>query len=211
MSLTIQQILQDAKRLSTRLKEHDTTADALLTQAHYVYKQIDAMKQYEDEVKCISEAGRQRPAAELVAGIQQENWRLLELKTENKKLREALEDHQGALEMIMTKYREHVAALLPKERPDPVESFNCDKYTKLLQEKSEKICEMAAVMNRAIQMDDSLHKEEMISKLTVENKGLRELLEISCKNGSLRQSLLGPETDDKSVQTEQAESQADPS
>ncbi|KAG8224823.1 hypothetical protein J437_LFUL002270 [Ladona fulva] len=221
MSLTIQQILQDAKRLSNRLKEHDSTADELLTQAHYVYKQIDAMKQYEDEVKCISEAGRQRPAAELVAGIQQENWRLLELKTENKKLRESLEEHQGALEMIMTKYREHVAALLPKGRPDPVEALKCDKYEKeenrashcinLLLEKSEKICEMAAVMKRAIQLDDSLHKEEMISKLTVENKGLRELLEISCEHGSLRKSLLGPETDDKSVQTEQADSQQDPS
>ncbi|XP_071452723.1 FGFR1 oncogene partner 2 homolog [Hetaerina americana] len=211
MSLTVQQILQDAKRLSSRLKEHDSTADALLNQAHYVYKQIDAMKQYEDEVKCISEAGRQRPAAELVAGIQQENWRLLELKTENKKLREALEDHQGALEMIMTKYREHVNALITKEKPDPIETFNRDKYTKVILEKTEKICEMAAVMNRAIQMDDSLQKEEMISKLTVENKALRELLEISCQNGSLRKSLLSPEMDDKSVQTETSELQTDPS
>lgn len=44
MSLTIQQILQDAKKLSDRLKEHDTAADALLSQTQFVYKQIDAMK-----------------------------------------------------------------------------------------------------------------------------------------------------------------------
>lgn len=44
MSLTIQQILSDAKKLSDRLKEHDTAADALLSQTQSVYKQIDAMK-----------------------------------------------------------------------------------------------------------------------------------------------------------------------
>lgn len=45
MSVTIQQILSDAKRLATKLKEHDTAADALLSQAQFVYKKIDAMKQ----------------------------------------------------------------------------------------------------------------------------------------------------------------------
>lgn len=45
MSLTIQQILSDAKRLASRLKEHDTAADELLTQTQSVYKQLDAMKQ----------------------------------------------------------------------------------------------------------------------------------------------------------------------
>lgn len=45
MSLTIQQILLDAKRLASRLKEHDSAADALLSQTQSVYKQIDAMKQ----------------------------------------------------------------------------------------------------------------------------------------------------------------------
>lgn len=45
MSVTIQQILSDAKRLASKLKEHDTAADALLSQAQFVYKKIDAMKQ----------------------------------------------------------------------------------------------------------------------------------------------------------------------
>lgn len=49
MSLTIQQILLDAKKLSDKLKEHDTAADALLSQTQSVYKQIDAMK----HVSCI--------------------------------------------------------------------------------------------------------------------------------------------------------------
>ena len=31
MSLTVQQLLTDAKRLSTRLRDHDQTADSLIT------------------------------------------------------------------------------------------------------------------------------------------------------------------------------------
>lgn len=45
MSLTIQQILQDAKKLSSKLKEHDSAADVILSQTQSVYKKIDAMKQ----------------------------------------------------------------------------------------------------------------------------------------------------------------------
>lgn len=45
MSLTIQQIIVDAKRLSGRLKERDTATDRLLTQTHAISKKIDAMKQ----------------------------------------------------------------------------------------------------------------------------------------------------------------------
>lgn len=46
-------------------------------------------------------------------------------------------------------------------------------YTfQLIQEQSDKICEMAAVMNKAIQLDEkTIHKEEeLLSRLTTENK-----------------------------------------
>lgn len=45
MSLTIQQIITDAKRLASRLKERDLTADALLNETQVINKKIDAMKQ----------------------------------------------------------------------------------------------------------------------------------------------------------------------
>lgn len=53
MSLTIQQILQDAKKLSSKLKEHDTAADVILSQTQSVYKKIDAMKQVCEQAKYI--------------------------------------------------------------------------------------------------------------------------------------------------------------
>jgi len=45
MSVSVQQILADAKRLAGRLKEHDSSADALLSQAQAMYRQVDTMKE----------------------------------------------------------------------------------------------------------------------------------------------------------------------
>lgn len=45
MSLTIQQIITDAKRLAARIKERDNVADVLLNETHAINKKIDAMKQ----------------------------------------------------------------------------------------------------------------------------------------------------------------------
>lgn len=45
MSVSVQQILADAKRLAGRLKEHDASADALLSQAQAMFRQVDTMKE----------------------------------------------------------------------------------------------------------------------------------------------------------------------
>ena len=96
MSLTVQQLLSDAKRLSTRLRDHDQTADTLITRsnrhsvlskqnsktiltiliyfrAQDVLKQVDAMRQYQEDVDNLNEVAHNRPRAQLVLGIQQEN------------------------------------------------------------------------------------------------------------------------------------------
>lgn len=127
MSLTIQQIILDAKRLAGRLKDHDVAADSVMSQAQCVYKQIDAMKQYQEEVTELNESARQRPHTILVAGIQQENRHLRELMQENRELRIALEEHQNALELIMSKYRQQVSQLVANSKPDV--TVNNDKYT----------------------------------------------------------------------------------
>lgn len=52
---------------------------------------------------------------------------------------------------------------------------------KELQAKAEQISEMAAVMTKAISIDDTAiqAEEERLAELEMENKGLRELLKIS--------------------------------
>ena len=44
MSLTVQQIITDARGLAERLKERDSVADVLLNETHAINKKIDAMK-----------------------------------------------------------------------------------------------------------------------------------------------------------------------
>lgn len=45
MSVSVQQLLADVKRLAGRLKDHDSSADLLLSQAQAMYRQVDAMKE----------------------------------------------------------------------------------------------------------------------------------------------------------------------
>ena len=45
MSLTIDQVLADAKRLVERLRDHDNAADSLIEQSSTLNKRIEAMKQ----------------------------------------------------------------------------------------------------------------------------------------------------------------------
>ncbi|KAJ1522207.1 hypothetical protein ONE63_002515 [Megalurothrips usitatus] len=213
MSVTIQQILSDAKRLASRLKEHDTAADVLLSQTQTVYKQLDAMKQYQEDVNELNEVARQRPHAALVAGIQQENRHLRKLQQENRELRAALKEHQNALELIMSKYRQQTDTLIRQNKMDLTKictSSNIDKVHK----ESEKIAEMAAIMNRVVVMDEesSIHDLESMTQLITENRGLREMLQISRGSFTAMQpdvQQVDPKTAPKEVEDAKAVSKED--
>lgn len=51
-------------------------------------------------------------------GLVQESSQIRELQQENKELRLALEEHQSALELIMSKYREQVYKLVMMNKLD---------------------------------------------------------------------------------------------
>lgn len=179
MSLTVQQLLSDAKRLSSRLRDHDQSADHLISRAQEVLKEVDAMRQYQEDVENLNEVAHNRPRAQLVLGIQQENRHIRTLQQENKELRAALEEHQNALELIMSKYRQHVTRLVNAPHPD---FNNINNYKiQMLAEKTEKVCEMASVMKEAVRVDEEVcnEQQELMARLVTENKGLRELLNIS--------------------------------
>ncbi|XP_018329947.1 FGFR1 oncogene partner 2 homolog [Agrilus planipennis] len=202
MSLTISQIIVDARRLADRLRERDTVADILLNETHAVSKKIDAMKQYQEEVEQLNEVAHQKPNSQLIANIQKENRHLREIQQENRELRAALEEHQTALEHIMSKYRQHTNAQIYNTRIN-FKGLQEQKYFDIIKRQAEKIQEMAAVMERAAKVDEERdYKEgEVMKKLLIENKGLREMLEISCNYGSYNKPLTNT-TEDKFVQTE---------
>ncbi|XP_068046876.1 FGFR1 oncogene partner 2 isoform X2 [Anomalospiza imberbis] len=118
MSCTIEKALADAKALVERLREHDSAAEALIEQTTALNKRVEAMKQYQEEIQELNEVARHRPRSTLVMGIQQENRQIRELQQENKELRTSLEEHQSALELIMSKYREQMFRLLMASKKD---------------------------------------------------------------------------------------------
>ncbi|KAM4676301.1 FGFR1 oncogene partner 2 [Discoglossus pictus] len=183
MSCTVEKVLADAKALVERLREHDGAAEALIEQTTVLNKRVEAMKQYQDEIQELNEVARHRPRSTLVLGIQQENRQIRELQQENKELRTSLEEHQSALELIMSKYREQMFRLLmasKKDDPGIIMKLK-EQHSKELQTHVEKISEMTAVMQHAVEIDDQQGTSEYdrILKLEQENKGLREILQIT--------------------------------
>lgn len=59
----------------------------------------------------------------MIHTINQENPQLREMHSENIRLRASLEDHQRALEHIMTKYREHSQVAILKSKLNLEELF----------------------------------------------------------------------------------------
>ena len=45
MSLSVESIIADARKLVVRLKEHDSSADCLIARTQSLHKQLEAMKQ----------------------------------------------------------------------------------------------------------------------------------------------------------------------
>nr|KAF6368447.1 FGFR1 oncogene partner 2 [Myotis myotis] len=154
---------------------------------------------YQEEIQELNEVARHRPRSTLVMGIQQENRQIRELQQENKELRTSLEEHQSALELIMSKYREQMFRLLmasKKDDPGIIMKLK-EQHSKELQAHIDQITEMAAVMKKAIEIDEQqgCKEQERIFQLEQENKGLREILQIT------RESFLNLRKDDVSENT----------
>ncbi|KAM5263955.1 FGFR1 oncogene partner 2 isoform 1-T1 [Ctenodactylus gundi] len=238
MSCTIEKALADAKALVERLRDHDDAAESLIEQTTALNKRVEAMKQYQEEIQELNEVARHRPRSTLVLGIQQENRQIRELQQENKELRTSLEEHQSALELIMSKYREQMFRLLmASKKDDPgiimklkeqhskidlvhhrnssegffleaprhipgapqlgLERRHLEANQNELQAHVDQITEMAAVMRKAIEIDEQqgCKEQERIFQLEQENRGLREILQIT------RESFLNLRKDDASEST----------
>ncbi|XP_042236875.1 FGFR1 oncogene partner 2 homolog isoform X2 [Homarus americanus] len=181
----LQQVLTDARKLATRLRDHDSSADSLLSQAQGMFKQVESMKEYCEEMNELNEAANNRPRSALIHSIQQENRHIRQLQQENKELRLALEEHQNVMELIMSKYRQQVAKLVTvnSKQMQP----NTQEQAKLAAQ-IERISEMVAVMRKAASLgdDESQQQQRLITALATENKGLREMLNIASLSGSLQ-------------------------
>lgn len=144
----------------------------------------------------------------LIMTIQRESKQLQALERENKELRTALEDHQTAVELIMSKYRMQISQLIQLHQKDVFERTKEEEISSskgntvyeanLIQAHSKKVMEMASVMRKAIEIDENndCQLKIILSQLRTENQGLREMLLIANKSGSV----LSSSEDQKTVQ-----------
>ncbi|KAM6237220.1 suppressor of IKBKE 1 isoform 1-T1 [Porphyrio hochstetteri] len=210
MSCTIEKILTDARTLLERLKEHDAAAESLIDQSAVLHQRVAAMREagaaWAEKVSAGGRRGRAGggaagptavsqqgpgPAAEQAdpsrlrphALLSQENTQIRDLRRENRELWISLEEHQDALELIMSKYRKQMLQLLQGRKGEDAEPVLKVHQANSLEIESQidRICEMGEVMRKAIQVDDDqfFKVQEKLAQLELENKELRELLSIS--------------------------------
>ncbi|RLV90022.1 hypothetical protein DV515_00014565 [Chloebia gouldiae] len=187
MSCTIDKILTDARTLLERLKEHDTAAESLIDQSAVLHRRVAAMR--EAGAGCAEQGpgpaaerpdpSRLRPHVVLA----QENTQIRDLQQENRELWVSLEEHQDALELIMSKYRKQMLQLLEerkREEAEPVLKVH-QANSGEIESQIDRICEMGQMMRKAVQVDDEqfFKVQEKLAQLELENKELRELLLIS--------------------------------
>lgn len=183
MSVTVETLLADAKYLVNRLKDHDSAAEVIAEQAATLKKEMEARNTYQENLLELNKVAGHRARSTLVLGIQQENCAIRSLQQENDELRQSLTDHQNALELIMTKYRQQMMKFTKhQDLQIPGSGYPAEKqYQEENRELMEKIREMAAVMRHAADIDDQAYCKdfEELSRLRTENEILRELLMIS--------------------------------
>ncbi|XP_075377720.1 suppressor of IKBKE 1 isoform X1 [Mycteria americana] len=125
MTCTIEKILTDAKTLLERLKEHDTAAESLIDQSAVLHQRVAAMREAgaawaekgQGAAAERADPSRLRPHVLLP----QENTQIRDLQQENRELWISLEEHQDALELIMSKYRKQMLQLLQGRKGEDAE------------------------------------------------------------------------------------------
>ncbi|KAL7014438.1 hypothetical protein ACKWTF_015925 [Chironomus riparius] len=205
MSTTIEQMILDAKRLANRLKEKEQLADVLSNETERVNYQLDSMRQFQDDINALNILARDRSNADMIHTIHQENPQIREIQQENRQLKASIEEHQRAIELIMTKYRQHTQRQIEETKLDfdkLVKASEMNDCTNIISSQAQQLQEAIGVMQEAVKMgDDDMNKYvEQLMQLKTENQGLRELLGIARSMNSI---LMDREKKEIATQTEE--------
>ncbi|XP_075837885.1 suppressor of IKBKE 1 isoform X1 [Microtus pennsylvanicus] len=179
MSCTIEKIMTDAKTLLERLREHDAAAESLVDQSAALHRRVAAMReagavlpeQYQEDAPDVKDMSKYKPHILL----SQENTQIRDLQQENRELWVSLEEHQDALELIMSKYRKQMLQLMvAKKAVDTKPVLRAHQsHSAEIESQIDRICEMGEVMRKAVQVDDNqfCKLQEKLAQLE-ENEGI---------------------------------------
>lgn len=82
-------------------------ADEIINESEKVNYQLDSMRQFVDDLNSLNALARERSNTDIIQHIHAENPQIREIQAENRQLKASIEEHQRAIELIMTKYRQH--------------------------------------------------------------------------------------------------------
>ncbi|EDV59152.1 FGFR1 oncogene partner 2 homolog [Drosophila erecta] len=204
-NLSVGQIIMDAQRMASRVKDLDALGTALLEEAETNNRLVESLRQYQDDIESLNRISNNKTNADMVNRIQQQNINSSEILKENRELKICIEDYERAMELMMQKYREHTVSKVLDSKFSFKELYN-ERMWQVIREQREKINEMAAVMQLAASVDDGVVQRELqtISQLRLENETLRELLQISKQYGSSQRPIRESDhlLEEKAVQTD---------
>lgn len=204
-NLSVGQMIMDAQRMASRVKDLDALGTALLEEAEQNNRLVESLRQYQDDIESLNRISNNKTNADMVNRIQQQNINSSEILKENRELKICIEDYERAMELMMQKYREHTVSKVLDSKFNFKELYN-ERMWQVIREQREKINEMAAVMQRAASVDDGIVQRELqtISQLRLENETLRELLQISKQYGSAQRPIRESDhlQEEKAVQTD---------
>jgi len=119
MTTPIEQMILDAKRLANRLKEKEQLADCLTNETERIGYQLDSMRQFQDDLNTLNLLARDRTNSDMLHVIHQENSPgMREVQYENRQLKASIEEHQRAIELIMSKYRQQTQKQIQETKLD---------------------------------------------------------------------------------------------
>lgn len=208
-NLTVGQVIVDAQRMANRVKDLDALSSALLVEAESNNRFVESLRLFQNDMDSLNQIVNNKSNVEMVNRIQQQNANCSELMKENRELKVCVEDYERGMELIMQKYREHISNKILGSKTNFKDVYN-EKLWKIIRDQRQKINEMAAVMQKAAFVDDDFDLEAM-TRLRLENKTLRDLLQISKQFGTQNNPIRFNEYKllEKAVQTEMSEDSAD--
>ncbi|KAH8305459.1 hypothetical protein KR018_006129 [Drosophila ironensis] len=203
--LSVGQMIMDAQRMASRVKDLDALGSTLLEEAESNNRLVESLRLYQDDIESLNRISNNKSNADMVNRIQQQNINSSEILKENRELKICIEDYERTMELMMQKYREHTVSKVLDSKFSFKELYN-ERMWQVIREQREKINEMAGVMQRAASMDDEVVQRELqtISQLRMENETLRELLQISKQYGSAQRPIRENDhlLEEKAVQTD---------
>ncbi|CAD5217035.1 unnamed protein product [Bursaphelenchus okinawaensis] len=171
------ELLGDLRKHVSHLHERLGEADELLTKSHGVNEKIEVMKIYKDEAIAFNSCFRNKDRSDLVRSLQHENREILNLQEENRQLKQALEEVQHGMTLLMEKHRNVVKDM---SRSDDLINVIRQHYNKNNNEKTfeQRFYELADLSSTMLEKCELQHNKdvERMANICAENKYLRSCL-----------------------------------